>query len=319
MAQPTRTARAYCFTLNNPDPIHLINPELFIDGPSDLIRYAIWQLETGDSGTQHFQGYLELRVSCRYTKVISSTNLKGAHFEPRRGNRDQARDYCRKEESRVSGPWEFGSWETSQGKRSDLADVVEAINRGDSVAEIAAANPTQFIKYHRGIEKLHAVVHPWPERTGDDPVSTILFLGPPGCGKTRRIRQLAGPDTFWKDNGNWWWNYRGQRVVVFDDMSGSSVCYRDFKRICDRYPYTIEFKGGCMPLAATTFYLSSCSMPDRWWNPEKVREYNFQEIARRITTVNVYDPQTKTFLEFHSTEDHLSFDQFLQHPLSKYY
>ena len=36
--------------------------------------------------------------------------LEGAHFEPRRGTRDQARDYCRKAETKVDGPWEHGAF-----------------------------------------------------------------------------------------------------------------------------------------------------------------------------------------------------------------
>ena len=312
--QPNKPARNYCFTLNNPSDELRANPATLITADIPSVRYAIWQLELGEEGTPHFQGYLELERPQRYSALSSSTNLKGAHFEARCGSREQAREYCRKEETRSSGPWEYGVWsDKSQGKRSDLEGVVASINDGATLAEIAANCPTQFIRYHRGIQALRSLVAPAPSRTGLEPVNVILFLGPPGCGKTRAIRELAGPDAYWKDNGKWWDRYESHRVVIFDDMSGSSLPYRDFKRVCDRYPYTVEFKGGSIPLCATTFYLSSCSLPDKWWNPETVREYKFQEISRRITSVRAYSEETKTFLEYES------FDSFLESEHSKHY
>jgi len=50
----TQRARFWCFTLNNPDG------NLDVDLAIPAVRYAVWQLEVGEEGTEHFQGYLEL-------------------------------------------------------------------------------------------------------------------------------------------------------------------------------------------------------------------------------------------------------------------
>lgn len=103
---------AWVFTLNNPeqDPGTLI--ERLTDDPK--VRYAIFQREQGENGTIHFQGYLELTRSQRMSYV--KRLIPRAHWESRIGTRDQARDYARKEETRIEGPWECGTWNESYEK-----------------------------------------------------------------------------------------------------------------------------------------------------------------------------------------------------------
>jgi len=44
-------ARCWCFTLNNPEEELAVNEW-------DGIAYAVWQLEIGEEGTVHYQGYV---------------------------------------------------------------------------------------------------------------------------------------------------------------------------------------------------------------------------------------------------------------------
>lgn len=76
-------------------------------------RFVVWQREKGAEGTEHLQGYIELHAPIRLSAMVEW--LRGAHFEPRRGTRDQARDYCMKEDSRLAGPWERGDFDTGKG------------------------------------------------------------------------------------------------------------------------------------------------------------------------------------------------------------
>lgn len=96
------TARAYCFTLNNPEGL----PDF--DHP--LVKYAIYQEEIGEEGTYHLQGYVELKKPVRWTQVRTiCPTLATAHFEPRRGTPEQARAYCMKGDAYINGPIiEFG-------------------------------------------------------------------------------------------------------------------------------------------------------------------------------------------------------------------
>jgi hypothetical protein len=93
---PGKTFRHICFTLNNPSSDEIAFAE------SEHVRYAAWQREVREKGTPHLQGYIEFakNVSMKAVKALVG---KGAHLEERRGTREQAREYCKKEESALSG------------------------------------------------------------------------------------------------------------------------------------------------------------------------------------------------------------------------
>lgn len=85
------TARAWCFTLNNPDVER--EHEHLCDGCPTALRYAVWQCECGERGTQHIQGYAEFAQPLRLAAVRRW--LPRAHWERRRGTREQVREWCR--------------------------------------------------------------------------------------------------------------------------------------------------------------------------------------------------------------------------------
>lgn len=136
--------RAWCFTHNN-----------FSYPAEDLPvcqheRYVVWQHEKVD--TDHIQGYIELKGPQRLSAMTAW--LPGAHFEPRRGTPDQARDYCMEEDTRVEGPWERGTYGGSQGKRSDIAAAKESIEAGMSRREVYNLHSDVAAKYPRFVETM---------------------------------------------------------------------------------------------------------------------------------------------------------------------
>lgn len=117
-------ATHWVFTLNLPNKdINNNNLELL---DLSFAKYSIYQLELSESGTFHYQGYVELKRSVRLTTMCNL--LPGAHFERRQGSRVEARNYSSKEDTRVDGPWESGTWEGSQqGRRSDLLGMPDML------------------------------------------------------------------------------------------------------------------------------------------------------------------------------------------------
>lgn len=74
---------------------------------ANYIKYGIWQQERcPTTGRLHLQCYFEFKKPMRMRAVKGALGDATAHVEPRRGTREDAREYCRKEESRVDGPWE---------------------------------------------------------------------------------------------------------------------------------------------------------------------------------------------------------------------
>ena len=115
------------FTWNNPPPEYC-DGDLPAQPAVCPVRYASWQREVGASGTEHLQGYAEFAAPVRLSAVrqwLSSS----VHWEPRKGTREEARDYSRKDDSRAAGPWELGSFQLG-GQVSALTLLLRLLLRG---------------------------------------------------------------------------------------------------------------------------------------------------------------------------------------------
>lgn len=139
-------ARHVCFTWNNPSVI----PSLLLAtlAEAERIRYVVFQLEEGENGTPHYQGYVEYTSPQRWSYLKALTD-QSIHLEKRRGTRVQARDYCRKEESRKDGPFEYGEWSVGgSGSRNDLTGIIDACKTG-SLKRVAEEHPEGILRYSK--------------------------------------------------------------------------------------------------------------------------------------------------------------------------
>ena len=99
--------RNYLLTINNEER----SDEVLFEYCKDLnnIKYFVFQREKGhETGTEHIQMYLEFSMSKKFDTIKSY--FPKAHIEARNGTKSQARDYCMKEDTRISGPYEYGNF-----------------------------------------------------------------------------------------------------------------------------------------------------------------------------------------------------------------
>lgn len=271
--------RNWCWTLNNPTitaavmRAHLEQHKNF--------RYSVFQLEKGESGTPHFQGYIEFNAPMRFNAV--KTLIGGnPHLEGRNGTRDQARDYCMKEDSRLHGPWEAGSFTVGgQGARNDLLAIADEFKAGSRINKIANDYPDMYVRYHKGIEKLQ--VHLQPEVSND--IKVTLFYGPTGVGKTRTVMKM--PDVFKKDGTNQWFDgYQGEDILLIDDFAGKkSGIYLSFiLNVLDRYSCRLPVKGSMVLRRCSHIFVTTNIHPRLWYDYDK-REEHYKALARRFTDV----------------------------------
>lgn len=113
------------------------------------LRYASYQLEKGgNTERMHYQIYVEFTSSLRVNQVYKRLP---AHWEPRNGEREVARSYTMKQDSRIAGPWEFGEWreETAAKKQpSPSKQALGLLMKGHEPATILYAHPE--IYFHMG-------------------------------------------------------------------------------------------------------------------------------------------------------------------------
>lgn len=157
------TSRNYCFTINHESECAIEDFGRSFQGICEQtahLKRIVCQIERGESsGRLHIQGYLELTSPVRIVAIknwSSSPLWAYGHYECRRGTVEQAYAYCRKENSRVSGPYEFGDWTrlNQQGRRNDLESVAKRLRTGVSLDTVAQEFPVEFIRFSGGIRNL---------------------------------------------------------------------------------------------------------------------------------------------------------------------
>lgn len=268
-------SRAWLFTLNNPPAEYSIDWSRH----GELIRYAIYQREVGaETHTPHLQGYVELYQPRRLRTMRNI--IEGAHWEPRRGTRDQARDYCRKEDTRVPGtePIEFGNWASGgQGVRNDIAEVCEDLE-SLSVRQAIIRHPVLAARYPKFFTAYrNAITGPREWLT-----EVHIFIGPTGTGKTREAWR-RWPDLWVYPGRGWFDGYDGHRVVLFDDFDGSEVDYRVLLRLLDRYPMDVPIKGAFVPWKPRIIVITSNLEISDWYNRDNPSRN--RPLFRRITSI----------------------------------
>ncbi len=288
--------RCWCFTINNPT----VNQGILrshIEAPPHF-RYGVFQLEKSASGTPHFQGYLEFKMSMRFNTI---KNLIGGnpHIEPRKGTRDRCRDYCMKHcegcfkdtthtvDVRLAGPWEFGNYAAGgAGTRNDIAEIADQFKAGKRIHDIANEYPSVYVRYHKGLEKLYALMQ--SKRTAIP--SVTLIYGKTGLGKTHMI--MEGMDDVFKKDGcdQWFDGYASEKILLIDDFAGkkSRIALSFMLNLLDRYQVRLPVKGSFVELQAKHVFVTTNIHPRMWYDYED-REEHYNALRRRFTEV-IYFP-----------------------------
>ncbi len=232
--------RNVCFTLNNPEDMIMFDHE--------EMEYLLYQEETGENGTYHFQGYCEFKRQRSLNQAKALLGGDTVHLEPRMGTQSQAIAYCKKPDTRVphTVPYEDGTPRT-QGKRTDLEGFKEAVLGGARQCELVHDHVGVIARYPKFYQTLTSFVR--PQRTTD--LVVTLHIGDTGLGKTRAVESEFGTDpTFFRtplSNGTPWYDgYDRHTTVLIDDFSGAAshlpLC--TLLQLLDRYPLSLPIKGG---------------------------------------------------------------------------
>jgi hypothetical protein len=277
--------RRYCWTENNPE----VFPYDQTSFPS-WVRYAVYQLEQGETGTPHVQGYMELNKPQRMAALKKW--LPRAHFEPARTDKEYNIAYCTKPGGRLDGPYTYGV--LIEGKENgDLKSVLAEISKGKSVDDVISENPELYSK-HRGVmkkartayfyqrfcdENKELELRPWQRevlellKKDPDRRSVIWIHGSKGGeGKTTFMKYLVAAHGAFMANGgrneDIAYAYDFQRIVCIDFPRASPLRYDLIEHLKDGVLFNQKYESHPMYFPAPHVVVSSNLMPD----PERLSQ-----------------------------------------------
>lgn len=316
MASATATAtkkqapiisRGWMITINNPKiPGDAYLAQWMSDGH---IVFGCGQLERApETGTPHLQMYIVTKANEKNPKGFSrkwvSTNIhSNAYLAKREGTHAEARDYCTLPEYKgkakevLAGPWTVGEWSDEEGPKKggkaagakhklNVESMLKEVKDGKSDLYLMEKYPHLFMSMNKGIEKarlIYANEHP---RQQPD---VFVYWGATGTGKSHTANQIminnGGGHVFRKGNqGNMWadgYDPIRHPVVWFDEMDGGFMTYRMLLRICDKWPLTLDTKGGAVNFNPKIIVFTSSKHPKEWYSITAVPDTT--ELMRRLS------------------------------------
>lgn len=221
--------------------------------------YVVGQLEQGIK-----ENHLHIQAFANFSNTKKLGGLKkldnDAHYDL--VVRDNgAADYCMKIDTRVEGPFEFGTKPVRRNNKDDWDEVRQNALKGDF-----DAIPSQLlIQHYSALTKLNKDNL---KVTDCSHLRGIYIYGESGCGKSTLARDLFGDQLgkpFVKTHNKWWDGYKGEKIVIWDDIDPEQIkfCADRLKDYCDRLGVTGETKGGAVPLTHEFFIMTSQYPPEK--------------------------------------------------------
>lgn len=226
-------------------PHHMYVP--FLPPQLDFVK---GQLEKGGQ-----DNYLHWQIVCGFNKKIRQQGVRNLfgpfHCELTRS--EYAEKYCFKEDTAVIGTrFELGTKVLNRNSKEFWAEVKEKAKTG----QIDEIDDGVYIQYYSTLKRIAKDNMPKPDDLAD--VCGEWWYGPPGVGKSRKVRELY-PDAYYKMANKWWDGYQGQETVILDDVDPGHKDFmrRNMKIWTDRYSFIAEAKGGAMHIRPKKFVVTS--------------------------------------------------------------
>lgn len=248
-------------------------------------RYCAYQIESTKRDGWHAQIYIQFSVQVTGHTVQRLCGGNKPHIQIAKYP-EKAREYCMKEESRVTPPVEIGVWnpELVRGYRRDLTigklKVMEHGNWNDCIRDDALDAITS--KYPKWCSDILALV-PHPVR--ESPVVTVYY-GPTMTGKTTRCYAAHPGIHQIRYSHSGFMNYNGQKVVLFDEFDKFPLPFHLALQCLDKFPHQVEVKNGWAWWEATNIYMTGTEHPENWFIGQRgYHDSDKEQFLRRITSI----------------------------------
>lgn len=247
--------RAWCFTLNN-----------WTEEERSAIlaikcKYMVVGKEVGgEAGVPHLQGYMQMSTVKTRAQMAKLAGLTSSHLEAAKGTPLQNFEYCSKEgDFEEVGVRPLTPEEKGAKGAQFWVDVKDAAKEG----RMEDIPPKVLVSHY---QQLKAIAKDnMPKQAPLDYTTGEWWVGESGTGKSRTARTTY-PDAYIKGVNKWWDGYRGEKVVIIEDLDKFNVAMGgDLKRWCDHYSFPAEVKGGGMNIRPEKIIITSQYEVDEIW------------------------------------------------------
>jgi len=279
----TRVAKTWMYTLNN-----WTEDELDKLTKLTNVNKHVCANEIGEMGTPHLQGRITFNKEWTFNmwkKFNTRMSVRAAKYIDC--------DYERKDGDILIDI----DNRKKKGSRTDLDDIYHKLDEGSTVTDVAKDYPSQYIRYHKGIERLAELIQDDIEEGDYDlqdccdfiqlaPLDftescTHMVVGPPGTGKTQYALSHFNKPLFvthMDDLKNF--HQRVHDGIVFDDMNFKHLPRNSQIHLVDQdHGRSIHVRYGTARIPKRTKKIFTCNY--------SCVDMDDDAIARRVTVTEV--------------------------------
>lgn len=267
----------------------------------------IGQLEkgVGENSYLHWQIYVENATQIKFS-TLRNKFPKG-HFEMRNGTKQQAYDYCTKEDTSQGVSLQNGEIDLTDnsGQRNDLLKYAEMIQIENLSVDRVIAEFPAAARYSRELDRIaHSMKQMKAERYQNLDVDREVYYlwGKTGVGKTRGVYNWLARDnetglvkytdvyrvTNYKNPFD---QYEGQKYLVFDEFAGQ-IDFSELLMMCDRYPHMLKARyNDKIAQHHIVVFLSNAPLGEIYTDVQQNSPMSWDALMRRIDLyAEILDP-----------------------------
>lgn len=233
--------------------------------------------------TMLIPGYKHWQVVVCFARAVRLAAAKAAftndtHAELSRSAAANA--YVHKEETAIPDTqFELGERPLKRNSKLDWAKIKQQAQQG----QLEEIDAQVYVTHYSALKRIAADNMKPKEQTKE----VVVYWGPTGVGKSRRVWELAGLSAYPKiPTTKWWDGYRPEdhANVVIDEFSGQ-IDITHMLRWCDRYPCVVETKGSSIVFHPKKIFITSNIDPKDWW--PSANDAHKKAFTRRVTVIHV--------------------------------
>ena len=252
------------------------------------IRYYRFILEKSEKNENlHRHGFLYFKNYVDFYSI--QTTLNQCHIEVLKGDHKSFFSYIEKSLNKGFKLIEWGV-PPSQGKRTDLAEIMAMSRALVPIKDIRDSFPSQFIRNRANIEKTHYDFLTEKYLKSSRNINVIYMYGKTGTGKTTYVLKKYNYNVFRVTNYKHPFDgYQDEQVILFEEFR-DSLPISEMLNYLDKHPTKLKARYQDRVACYTKVYIvSNWNFATLYKKEQKLDKNTYDAFKRRIHFIGTVD------------------------------